>query len=395
MREFAYERAADLAGALAALAEPGTQPLAGGTELLNWLKEGIEEPDRLVDIGALPLDEVTASRSHLVLGGTARMSAVAAHPEAAAFPVLVQALLLGASPQLRNMATLGGNLQQRTRCPYFRAEHGELPCNKRTPGSGCAALMSGETERHALFGWTEECVATHPSDLAVALAALDAEIRTEDAAGGRRTLSAAEFHLTPQDAPPHRNTVLRPGELITQVRVPWGSATRRSRYVKVRERASYEFALVSAAVVLPRMEGGAFGSVRIALGGVAHRPWRLYAAEEALAGVGPDDVAGQRRALERSFDEARPLPGGRNAYKRELALRTALRALREAAYAEDGGGTATDRHTTDVGTTDRHTTDVGAADRHTTDSETVDRHTTDSEPDTGPDTGRGTGEGER
>ncbi|GAA2095354.1 xanthine dehydrogenase family protein subunit M [Streptomyces albiaxialis] len=330
MKEFGYTSVADTEAALAALREqPGTRLLAGGTEMLNWLKEGIERPERLVDITALPLRDVEPlPGGGLRLGALARMSEVAAHPEVVrGHPALAESLLLAASPQLRNMATLGGNLQQRTRCPYFRAETGDLPCNKRTPGSGCAALSSGETEEQALFGWTGECAATHPSDLAVALAALDADVLAEGPRGPRR-IPAAAFHLTPEQAPPERHSALASDELITAVEVP-GPAPL-SHYVKVRQRASYEFALVSAAAVV-EVEDGTLATARIALGGVAHRPWRLTAAEEALRGADPEDGDAVYAALAQDFAAARPLPGGSNAYKAELARRTAVRAVRDAA----------------------------------------------------------------
>ncbi|MFG3258440.1 FAD binding domain-containing protein [Streptomyces sp. NPDC048172] len=348
MREFGYTSVADVGEALTALQEPGTRLLAGGTEMLNWLKEGIERPERLVDITALPLRAVeplpggtgTGSGSGLRIGALARMSDVAAHPEVArGYPVLAESLLLAASPQLRNMATVGGTLQQRTRCPYFRAETGDLPCNKRTPGSGCAVLRSGETEEHALFGWTEECVATHPSDMAVALAALDATVLVEGPRGARR-VPAGAFHLTPEQAPPERHTALAPDELITGVEVP-GPAPL-SHYVKVRQRASYEFALVSAAAAVELAADGTLAAARIALGGVAHRPWRLTAAEETLRGVDPEDGGAVHTALARDFAAARPLPGGANgrgnAYKTELARRTAVRAIRDASRRDAASG---------------------------------------------------------
>ena len=350
MREFRHTPVAGTGEAVAALREPGTRLLAGGTEMLNWMKEGIESPERLVDINALPLRAVERLEDGgpggggLRIGALARMSDVAAHPEVARdYPVLAESLLLAASPQLRNMASLGGNLQQRTRCPYFRAETGDLPCNKRRPGSGCAALRSGETEEHALFGWTEECVATHPSDMAVALAALDATVLAEGP-DGRRRLPAAAFHLTPEEAPPEQHTVLAPDELITGIEVP-GPAPF-SHYLKVRQRASYEFALVSAAAVV-EVEGGRLTRARIALGGVAHRPWRLAGAEEALRGVDPEDGAAVHAALAGDFAAARPLPpgaaGGGNAYKTELARRTAVRAVRDAARRGREGSTERSR----------------------------------------------------
>ncbi|MEV0260230.1 xanthine dehydrogenase family protein subunit M [Streptomyces sp. NPDC050617] len=330
MKEFTYAKAHDMDSALTALRTPGTQLLAGGTELLNWLKEGIETPDHLVDITALPLTAIdTGPSGELRIGALARMSDLAARPEAVRDrPVLAESLLLAASPQLRNMATIGGNLQQRTRCPYFRADI-PLPCNKRTPGSGCAALQAGgDTTQHALFGWTQECAATHPSDLAVALAVLDAAVLVSGA-GGERRIPATAFHLTPAEAEPQRHTALEPDEMITAVEVPGRPSARLSRFLKLRERAAYEFAVVSAAVTLELTAGDTIGSARIALGGVAHRPWRLTAAEEALRGTALADTDALRAAVAISFADARPLPG--NGYKVELAQRAAVRALRDAA----------------------------------------------------------------
>lgn len=324
MRTFAFDRVFDIDDALAALRDPGTQLIAGGTELVNWLKEGIESPDRIVDISGLALDDVWADQDGLQVGALARMSDVAAHPVVVEdYPVLAESLLRAASAQLRNMATIGGNLMQRTRCAYFRADTA-LPCNKRVAGSGCAAL-AGDTSSAAIFGWTDHCVATHPSDLAVALAALDATIVVLGG-DGERCIPATEFHRLP-GADPARHNELRPGELITAVRIPAEPTARRSHYLKVRERVSYEFAVVSAAAVV-RLEGTLIADARLAIGGVAHRPWRLRAAEDALVGLDIDDEPALRRAVERSFTDARPLPD--NAYKVVLAQRAAVRALQEA-----------------------------------------------------------------
>jgi xanthine dehydrogenase YagS FAD-binding subunit len=252
------------------------------------------------------------------------MSDVAAHSVVAAgYPMLAQSLLLAASAQLRNMATIGGNLMQRTRCAYFRAD-APLPCNQRVAGSGCAA-REGDSSAHAIFGATPDCVATHPSDFAVALAALDATVQLRSATG-ERTVALADFLRLPTDDPHGRHTVLEPGELIVSVTVP-GPAAEHSHYLKVRERVSYEFAVVSAAAAV-QLSGTTLDSARIAMGGVAHRPWRLSAAERALAGADLGDTTGLRAAVATSFADARALPG--NAYKIELAQRAALRALRVA-----------------------------------------------------------------
>jgi xanthine dehydrogenase YagS FAD-binding subunit len=322
MRSFAYERAESLDDAIRAASDPDTQLLAGGTELLNWMKEGIVRPGRLVDLGTLEgLDGISAGPHGLRIGAAARLSEVASHPDVVrAYPAIAQALLQSASPQIRNMATVAGNLLQRTRCPYFRAER-PLSCNKRQPGSGCAALV-GADRSAALFGGSARCVATHPSDLAVALAALDAEL-TIEGPGGRRRLPVAALHRLPGDTP-ERETELAPGELVTEIAIPATAAAATSSYVKVRERASFEFALVSAAAAV-ELRDGAIRVARLALGGVAPRPWRLPAAEAALAGLSLVDGEALRRALAPAFADARP--GRDNGFKIELAQRTAVRAL--------------------------------------------------------------------
>jgi xanthine dehydrogenase YagS FAD-binding subunit len=329
MRTFDYARAVDLDSALAVLEDPRTVPVAGGTELLNWLKEEIVAPERLLDIRGLPLAGVESDEHGLRIGALARMSDVAAHPAVAdGYPVLAESLLLAASAQLRNMATMGGNLVQRTRCPYFRADTSgadtPLPCNQRRPGSGCGAL-AGDSSGGAIFGWTPRCVATHPSDLAVALTALDASVEVRSASRGTRALPVAELFLLPTEDERHRHTALEPGELITAIRVP--PASRHSRYLKVRERVSYEFAVVSAAAVL-ELSGREIVAARLAMGAVAYRPWRLPAAEAALRGTDVADSAAVRAAVDGAFADARPLPG--NAFKVELARRSAVRVVQMA-----------------------------------------------------------------
>ena len=295
---------------------------------MNWLKEGIETPDRLVDLNRVPgLDGIEVGADELRLGGLARMSDVAQHEEVVrGYPAIAQALLSSASPQLRNMATIGGNLLQRTRCPYFRAEV-DLACNKRRPGTGCSALDSGEDRGLAIFGGSEHCIATHPSDLAVALVALEARVETTSARGGR-TIPLDEFYRLPGDLP-ERDTTLEPGELIVTVAVPSSKLARGSHYLKVRERASYEFALVSAAVGVV-IDGSTIREATIGLGGVAPKPWRLAAA--GLHGVDLGDAAGLRAALEPGFALARR--GRRNGFKVELAKRAVVRALQTAGGAE-------------------------------------------------------------
>jgi xanthine dehydrogenase YagS FAD-binding subunit len=289
MRDFAYEIALDAAGAVAMLEAPDTAVIAGGTEILNWMRLGISAPARVVDIGRLPaFNTIERHGEEIVIGAGATLGQIGANAlirEHAA--VLAEACLKAASVQVRNRATLGGNVLQKTRCPYFRAE-APLPwgCNKRVPGSGCAARR-GLNERHAILGWTDDCVTTQPSDPAVALACLDAvaEILGKQ---GRRTVPMLAFHLTQAEAAGNGGdaarleTRLAPGELITAYRLPL-RAGERSAYVKVRERESYEYALVSAAASV-RAENGVIGAARIALGSVAQKPWRLAAAEAALAG---------------------------------------------------------------------------------------------------------------
>jgi len=252
------------------------------------------------------------------------MSDVAAHREVRGrFPVIAEALLFAASGQLRNMASMGGNIMQRTRCAYFRDED-PPPCNKRRPGSGCSALH-GLNRNHAIFGWSDACVATHPSDVAVALAAMDANVIVRGPAG-ERSIPFTEFHRPPGDTP-ERDNVIERGDLIVAIEVPARVEGRASHYLKVRDRQSYEFALVSAAAAVAT-DGRRLRSARLALGGVAHKPWRLTAAEAALRGVSLDEIDVLKSAIATSFTEARPL--AHNAFKVELAQRVALRALQTA-----------------------------------------------------------------
>jgi xanthine dehydrogenase YagS FAD-binding subunit len=325
MTPLAYARAPDLDQALAAGAEPDTAFLAGGTELLNWLRLGITAPARMLDIARLDgLDRIEPMPDGgLRIGALVRLNDAAQHEVVMRdYPVLSQAILKSASAQLRNLATIGGNPLQKTRCAYFRAEEA-LPCNKRAPGSGCSA-RHGINDTHAIFGWMDDCVATQPSDPAVALAALDAVFVTAHRDGGRR-ISAAEFHTLPGDHP-ERDNVLRHGELITAIEL--SGLARCSAYLKIRERESYEYATVSAAAAM-KMDGSTIVRARIALGSVAHRPWRLSATEERLAGVGATDRDGLRSAIDASFAEARPL--AHNAYKIPLARNAALRVVETAA----------------------------------------------------------------
>jgi xanthine dehydrogenase YagS FAD-binding subunit len=322
MIDFAYARAATAEDAVRLAGAGQAAYVAGGTELLNWMRLGIEQPRNVVDLGrAQSLRGVRREGETLVIGALTTLAEIEASPEVRkSAPVLAEACLRAASPQIRNRASLGGNILQKTRCAYFRAEPPVgWPCNKRVPGSGCAAL-EGYHERLAIFGWTKDCVATQPSDPAVALACLDATVEILGATG-RRMLAAREFHLTQEEAEdPRRENRLEPGELITAFRVP---PARRSAYVKVRERESYEYAIVSAAAAL-ELEGRRIRAARIALGSVAQRAWRLAAAERALAGR-PLERAALADAVGAVLRDARPLE--HNGFKVDIALNAAVRAL--------------------------------------------------------------------
>ena len=320
MHPFDFTRAHDPAGAVASGTREGAKFIAGGTNLVDLMKAGVETPAHIVDVNALPLGTVQQVDGGIRIGALARMSDVAAHALVRQHaPAISQALLLSASPQLRNMASIGGNLMQRTRCPYFR-ELLFAPCNKRDPGSGCSAI-DGDNRMHAVLGTSDACIATHPSDLAVALAALDGVI-TIRGAKGERKVPAAEFHLLPGGTP-HLEHDLRHGELITSVFVPDAAHSRHSAYLKVRDRASFEFALASAAVGLELVDG-TIRSARVALGGVGTKPWRSRFAEAALIGQQPTAKV-FRDAAEAEMKGARG--HGANDYKIELAKRTLVRAL--------------------------------------------------------------------
>ncbi|WP_043660945.1 FAD binding domain-containing protein [Nocardia thailandica] len=313
MREFAYERATDAAEAVAAVhADPEAVFLGAGTNLVDHLKLGIAAPARLVDVAGLPLGEVTElPGGGLRIGSAVRNADLAAHPLVRTrYPVLSQALLAGASAQIRNVATTAGNLLQRTRCPYFQDP--TVPCNKRTPGTGCSAI-GGHDRDHAVLGASAACIATHPSDMAVALAALDAVVRVLGP-DGERTVPLVDLHRLPGDTP-ERDTVLGHGDLITAVDLPAPEPSAVSAYRKVRDRASYAFALVSVAAVA-RIGDGVVREARIALGGVAHKPWRASAAEAALRGA-PATPASFGAAADAELAAARPQ--GHNAFKIPLA----------------------------------------------------------------------------
>ncbi|MGR6919213.1 FAD binding domain-containing protein [[Actinomadura] parvosata] len=320
MYPFSYTKPADTRAAVAAGARGGRY-IAGGTTLVDLMRETVERPGTLVDISGLPLADVRATeRGGLRIGALARMADVAAHARVrSAYPVISQALELSASAQLRNMATIGGNLLQRTRCPYFRDV--SAACNKRQPGSGCSAL-EGFNRSHAILGTSDACVATHPSDLAVALVALDAVVHLLGP-DGERSLALSAFLLRPGDTP-DREHDLRPGELITAVEIPPQPRASRSGYLKVRDRQSYEFALTSAAVALT-ITGGLIREARVAAGGVGTVPWRLTGVERRLTGARPSDELWARAAAA-AADGARPLR--HNAFKTDLLKRTIERQLR-------------------------------------------------------------------
>ena len=327
MHPFSLSRATLPARAITAHAlDPQIAFIAGGTDLIGLMKDRATLPERLLDINGLPnMGAIDAlPDGGLRVGALARMSDVAADMEMRRrFPVIAEALLFAASGPLRNMASIGGNIMQRTRCAYFRDETGGR-CNKRSPGSGCAAFR-GLNRNHAIFGWSESCVATNPSDLAVALAAMDA-IVIVGGQGGERRIPFTDFHRLPGSAP-ERDNVLDRGGLIVAIEVPANPEARASHYLKVRDRASYEFALVSTAAAIAT-DGERIRSARLALGGVAHKPWRLTAAESSLRGISLDDNDGLKSAIAASFADARPL--AHNAFKVELAQRVALRALQTA-----------------------------------------------------------------
>lgn len=323
MRPFRYERAVDAAAAVALLAgSPRARFLGGGTNLVDLMRLGVEEPDLLVDVSGLPYDRIETSA-----GGGLRIGAAVRNSDLASdrlvrerYPVLAEALLDGASGQLRNLATVGGNLLQRTRCRYFQDV--TKPCNKRDPGSGCPA-REGEHRNLAILGWSERCVATHPSDMAVALAALDAVVHV-DGPRGARSIPLTELHRLPGEEP-QRDAVLERDELITVVELPALDLARRSRYVKVRERASFAFAVVSVAAALD-VDDGTVRDVRVALGGVAHKPWRATLVEATLRGAAATRE-GFARAAEAELAQARPLRD--NAYKLPLARNLIVRTLLE------------------------------------------------------------------
>jgi xanthine dehydrogenase YagS FAD-binding subunit len=319
MQAFTLIRPSDTKAAIAAASKGGAKYIAGGTDLLQLAKDNVESPTRLVDLEAFANSRIQTTSNSLHLEPMARMSDVAAHPDVVkGWPVLSQALLASASPQIRNMGTMGGNLLQRTRCGYFRDTG--FACNKRSPGSGCPAI-NGENRMHAILGVSDGCIATHPSDMAVAMLVLDAVVEVTGP-NGTRKVPIGDFHKAPGETP-NIETILQAGEMITAIDVPASAAARRSYYLKVRDRASFEFALVSAAVAV-ELDGGTIRSVRVAAGGVGTKPWRLPEVEAALTGK-QADAATMKAAADQAGAGA--TPARMNAFKLVLLRRTVLRAL--------------------------------------------------------------------
>jgi xanthine dehydrogenase YagS FAD-binding subunit len=324
MRPFDYARASSETAAIKAGQTARTKFIAGGTNLVDLMKNEVEQPAHVVDINGLGMNRIDRLQGGVRIGALVRMSDAAANPLIADnFPVIAQALLLSASPQLRNAASLGGNLMQRVRCPYFR-ELTWTPCNKRNPGSGCSA-KEGENRMQAILGTSEACIATHPSDFAVALAALDG-VLTLHGPGGERRVPATQFHLLPGDTP-HLEHDLKAGELITSIYIPDAAHAKRSAYLKVRDRSSYEFALTSAAVALNIVDG-TIRSARVAMGGVGTKPWRSAEAESVLVWKRANGET-FRAAAEAAMRTARGW--GENDFKIELGKRTLVRALTDLA----------------------------------------------------------------
>jgi xanthine dehydrogenase YagS FAD-binding subunit len=324
MRPFKYVRASDpVAAARAVAANPRAKFLAGGTNILDLMKEDVERPTELIDLTRLKLNEIKAAGGGVTIGALAKNTDTANHPLIRKnYPLLTQAIVAGASGQLRNMATNGGNLMQRTRCQYFYDT--AMPCNKREPGTGCGAL-EGLNRIHAIFGWSEKCVATYPGDMANALYALDAQVRVRSASGQARTIPINDFHRLPGDTP-ERDNNLQHGELIVAIDLPKSNFAKNSYYLKVRDRASYAFALVAVAAAF-EIEGGTIRQARVVLGSVAHKPWRSQEAEAALVGQ-PATEENFRRAADAALAGAKPLE--HNAYKVELGKRAVVRALMRA-----------------------------------------------------------------
>ncbi len=329
MRPFKYSKTSNINSATKMLtANPNAQFLAGGTNILDLMKEDVERPNELVDVTRLTLTQVKmittgVNKGGVSIGGLGKNTDTANHPLIRQnIPLLTQAILAGASAQIRNMATNGGNLNQRTRCTYFYDV--AMPCNKREPGTGCGA-MQGINRMHAIFGWSDKCIAVHPSDMCIALVALDAVVQVQGTNGKLRSIPFADYHRLPGDTPEKDNN-LNHGELITAIEIPENNFADKSYYLKVRDRASYAFALVSVAAAL-ETEGNTIRQVRIAMGGVAHKPWRATAAEKYLAGKEATE-ANFNQAAELEMKQAKPLE--HNQFKVELGRRAIARALMQA-----------------------------------------------------------------
>ncbi len=328
MKNFAYVRAASVQDAVDRTTQNSTtMVIAGGTNLVDRLKVFLDQPDHLVDVSRLPLKQIEPIRGGLQIGALVTNTALADHAEVRRdYPLLSRAILSGASQQIRNVATVGGNLMQRTRCPYYYDT--AFACNKRQPGSGCPAA-TGVTRSHAILGASDDCIAVHPSDMCVALAALDAIVEVQGAQGNRQ-IPFGEFHRLPGNTP-QVDTNLRPGELITRIILPAMPAAKSGVYLKVRDRASYAFALVSVAAIV-ELSGDTIRQARIALGGVAHKPWRAANAEQFLIGK-PVTTPTFEQAANLALQEAKAFSG--NQFKVELAKRLIRRALTVSAQ---GGG---------------------------------------------------------
>jgi xanthine dehydrogenase YagS FAD-binding subunit len=324
MRPFRFSKPADIRDALRLVsATPTAAYIAGGTNLLDLMKEDVTRPTELVDLTRLNFSQIKPLRGGVSLGALAKNTDTANHPLVRQnFPLLTQAILAGASGQIRNMATNGGNLNQRTRCPYFYDT--AMPCNKREPNSGCGAL-EGINRNHAIFGWSEKCVAVYPSDMAVALAALDAVVKVRGVEGKIRSIPFAAYHRLPSEQPELDNTLLA-GELVTEIELPKNSFADRSYYLKIRDRASYAFALVSVAAALD-IKDGKISEVRVAMGGVAHKPWRAFEAERFLKGKAAN-AENFSEAAEAEMKAAKPLE--HNKFKVELGKRAITRTLQMA-----------------------------------------------------------------
>lgn len=324
MRPFKYLRVKEPQEAIKlVMANKNSQFLAGGTNLLDLMKEDVERPDELVDITRIKMADVKETAHGVSIGGFGKNTSTANHPLIRQnFPLLTQAILAGASAQIRNMATNGGNLNQRTRCSYFYET--AMPCNKRDPGTGCGAF-DGINRMHAIFGWSDKCIAVNPSDMCIALAALDAVVKIQEANGQERSLPFTDYHRLPGDMPQKDNN-LKHGELVTSIEIPNNRFANNSSYLKIRDRSSYAFALISIAAAL-ELEGDLVKDVRIAMGGVAHKPWRALNAERFLKGK-KATASNFKAAAEQEMQHAKAFEY--NKFKIEMGKRAIVRALTQA-----------------------------------------------------------------